>query len=138
MATIWRNLCLGLLCAGTLFTGACVSSRPQPASGASNERYWLGTYSATFNTSLFQMDKAIRAACKRARLIEMQRVNKASSCLYLYKDIDTVKIRIEAVEKSGDNIKITIHVGQTGCKISSQQLLLAIDEELRIQANSQL
>ncbi len=138
MATIWRNLCLGLLCAGTLFCGACISSRPQPASGASNERYWLGTYNATFNTSLFLMDKAVRAACKRARLMEVQRVNKANSCLYLYKDVDTVRTRIEVVEKGPDNVKITIHVGQTGCKVSSQQLLLAIDEELRILSNSQL
>ena len=138
MTTIWRHICLGLFCTGMLFYSGCISSRPQPASGASNERYWLGTYSASFNTSLFQMDKAIRAACKRAKLIEMQRINKASRCLYLYKDIDGVKINIEAVEKSVDNIKLTIHVGQTGCKVSSQQLLLAIDEELRILANSQL
>jgi len=79
----------------------------------------------------------VRAACKRAKLIEVQRINKANSCIYHYKDVDQVKTKIEVVEKSLENCRVNIHVGQTGCKVSSQQLLLAIDDELRILQNSQ-
>lgn len=117
-----------------LALGACrtVKQAPAPvANNVANESYRLGTYSADFNSTLFNVDKAVRAACRRAKLIELSRINRGNTCTYQYKDVDENTLQIVLNEKAGV-VKIALRVGRTGDRASSQQLLAAIAEELAL------
>ncbi len=121
---------LSILCGGLLFFSSCVN----PATSShniSNERYLFGTYSAVLSSSLYDTDKAIRATAARAKFIEEQRINKFNNIVYLYKDIYDNKVRFITWETEDKLTRIEIKIGKTGDKISSQELLIAIDEELR-------
>lgn len=115
-----------------LFSG-CASSKKQQITGASQEKYLFGTYSAVFSSSLIEMDKAIRTVCRKAKLTEVSKANRANECDYLYKDINGVRLRISIVERKDGSIKIKMKVGATGDKQSCQILLLEIDSQLRSQ-----
>lgn len=117
-----------------LALGACRSVKPAPtpvAGNVANESYRLGTYSAEFNSSLFNVDKAVRAACRRAKLIELSRINHGNRCTYQYKDVDENTLQIVLNEKAGV-VKIAMRIGRTGDRASSQVLLAAIAEELAL------
>lgn len=130
----FRMMGMAVLAGGVLVLGACRSVQPQEAprhAAAANEKYSFGAYNAEFNSTLFNVDKAVRAACRRAKLIELSRVNRSSTCTYEYKDVDGNSLNIFLLEKAG-LVRITLRVGRTGDKISSQTLLDAIAEELAL------
>jgi hypothetical protein len=129
-----RKMCVLALASAGLLLGSCRAPAPAPtpvASNVANERYRLGTYNAEFASSLFNVDKALRAACRRAKLIELSRVNRGNTCSYLYKDVDGNKLSMDLSEKDG-LVKIAMRVGRRGDKASSQTLLAAIAEELAL------
>lgn len=131
---VFRRMCVMALAGGALVLGACRSVKPAPAPAAgnvANESYRLGTYSAEFNSTLFNVDKAVRAACRRAKLIELSRINRGNACTYQYKDVDENTLQVVLNEKGGV-VKIALHIGRTGDRASSQTLLAAIAEELAL------
>ena len=130
----FRRLCIVALGGVALVLGACRSVQPAPAPAAgnvANESYRLGTYSAEFNSTLFNVDKAVRAACRRAKLIEKSRINRGNTCTYQFKDVDENTLQIVLNEKDGV-VKIALRIGRTGDRASSQTLLAAIAEELAL------
>jgi len=130
----FRRLCVAVLAGGALVLGACRSVKPAPAPVAgnvANESYRLGTYRAELNSTLFNVDKAVRAACRRAKLIELSRINRGNTSSYQYKDVDENTLQIVLTEKDGV-VKIALRVGRTGDRASSQTLLAAIAEELAL------
>jgi len=130
----FRRLCIVALGGVALVLGACRSVQPAPvpvAGNVANESYRLGTYSAEFNSTLFNVDKAVRAACRRAKLIEKSRINRGNTCTYQFKDVDENTLQIVLNEKDGV-VKIALRIGRTGDRASSQTLLAAIAEELAL------
>ncbi len=122
---------LSILTLCVLFTVGCATNAPSSGVGASGEKYFMGNYEATFDTSLFSMDKAIRAACTRAKLIPKERRNYAKACEYLYLDVDGTRCTLSTRELKQGGTRISIRIGATGDRITAQALLIAIDEELR-------
>ncbi len=121
-----------LLAVAALFT-SCASSNTAPQGNVSRERYFLGTYSAVFSSSIITLDKAVRATCAQARLREIRKNNTANSCEYFYKDVNNIPLRITIVEQKNNTVKITLKVGGvTGWdKEACQLLLVNIDNRLR-------
>ncbi len=125
---IFVGLCIAL--SGLLLLSSCVS-KGTASHNISNEKYLFGTYSALLSSNLYDTDKAIRATAKRAKFIEETRVNKFTNIEYLYKDIYENKVKFTTWENEEKQTRIEIKIGKTGDKASSQELLIAIDEELR-------
>ena len=121
---------MSILLSGLLLLSSCVS-KGTASHNISNEKYLFGTYSALLSSNLYDTDKAIRATAKRAKFIEEMRVNKFNNVVYLYKDIYECKVKFTTWENEEKQTKIEIKIGKTGDKASSQELLIAIDEELR-------
>ncbi|MDD3695235.1 MAG: DUF3568 family protein [Lentisphaeria bacterium] len=120
-----------LLVVSLVFLGACVSKTTAPSHNVSNERFLFGSYSAVLASNLFDTDKAIRATASRAKLIEEARRNKYNNIEYVYRDFYGNKVLFKLWETEDKQSKIEIKVGKLGDKRSSQELLVAIDEELR-------
>ena len=114
--------------------GSKDKKKKAPLSAAiTNENYSFGSYKAEFNATMFNLDKAVRRACARARFTKTYHVYRTNACEYKFIDVDKVPVEISLntlEEDSGTGIKIRI--GSWGDKDSSEQLLLAIDEELRL------
>ena len=132
----FRSLSVVCFAGVALVLGACRSVQPAPApvpvaGNVASESYRLGTYSAEFNSTLFNVDKAVRAACRRAKLIEKSRINRGNTCTYQFKDVDENTLQIVLNEKDGV-VKIALRIGRTGDRASSQTLLAAIAEELAL------
>ena len=130
-----RAFCLLLaLCFTCLFTASCSSTKKkqQPISATIlNENYRFGTYSAEFNATLFQLDKAVRRACARARLTKADHAYRTSSCDYEFIDVDKIPVSITIAQQE-EGTKIKIRVDSFGDEDSSRKLVVAIDEELKI------
>ena len=108
---------------------SCRSAAKKQPAGASQERYFLGTYSAVFPCSLRMMDKAVRETCAKARLIEVHRSNSITACTYLYKDVNNIPLKIELEERKDDTVKIKINSDKASC----QDFLIELDNNLRTQ-----
>ncbi len=119
-----------ILFCGALYLSSCVN-KVVSSHNISNERYLFGTYSALLSSNLYDTDKAIRATAKRAKFIEEMRLNKFNNIVYVYKDIYDCKVKFTTWETEDKLTRIEIKIGKTGDKASSQELLIAIDEELR-------
>ena len=130
-----RNIChaifQGLFFVSILVMTSCVTKSSAPSHNVNNERYLMGTYSAVLSSNLFETDKAIRATAVRAKFIEEARRNKYTHIEYIYRDFYDKKVRFTVWETEDKQSKIEIKVGKIGDKASSQELLIAIDEELR-------
>ncbi len=132
MSTMKRFFTLMVLVVVALSCVSCSTLQPISAN-VSNEKYRFGTYSADIETTMFYLDKAVRNACKRARLIKRVQDNRLNSCFYKYHDVNQVEVEITLKElRDGSGVKIKIRIGKMGDKESSQKLLLAIDDDLRL------
>ena len=118
--------CIAVFC-------SCRSTAQKQPAGASQERYFLGTYSAVFPCSLRMMDKAVRETCAKSKLIEVYRANSITTCTYLYKDVNNIPLKIELEERKDDTVKIKMKIGSTGDKESCQLILIELDSNLRTQ-----
>ena len=114
---------------------SCQGGVKKQPSGISQERYFLGTYSAVFQCSLRMLDKAVRETCVKSRLIEVQRSNSITTCSYLYKDINNIPLRIFLEERKDGTVKLKMKIGSTGDKESCQLILLELDNNLRAQSS---
>lgn len=113
------------------FISGCSSTnkdKEQIASGSRKEKYSFGTYSAEFPCNLRSMDKAVRATCEKARLIELKRENSVNACCYEYKDINNIRLEINLKENKDGSVTIKIDADS---KESSQLILIEIDNQLR-------
>jgi len=127
-----RIVLFGVLASVVLFCSCSSGAKKQPGS-VSQERYFLGTYSAVFQCTLRMMDKAVRETCAKSKLIEVQRSNSITTCTYLYKDINNIPLRIFVEELKDGSVKLQMKIGATGDKESSQVILLELDNNLRAQ-----
>ncbi|MFA6929738.1 MAG: DUF3568 family protein [Lentisphaeria bacterium] len=128
----YQGLVLFSFCfAQLLFLSSCVTKSSGPSHNVSNERYLFGTYSAVLNSNMFETDKAIRATAARAKFIEETRRNKYTHIEYIYRDFYDNKVCFTVWETVDKLSKVEIKVGKLGDKASAQELLIAIDEELR-------
>ncbi len=118
--------CMAVFC-------SCRSTAQKQPAGASQERYFLGTYSAVFPCSLRMMDKAVRETCAKSKLIEVNRSNSITTCTYLYKDVNNIPLKIYLEERKDDTVKIKMKIGSTGDKESCQLILIELDNNLRTQ-----
>ncbi len=121
----------GLLLVSVLALTSCATKTSGPSHNVSNERYLMGTYSAVLSSNMFETDKAIRATAARAKFIEEARRNKFTHIEYIYRDFYENKVCFTVWETEDKQSKVEIKVGKLGDKASSQELLIAIDEELR-------
>ena len=127
-----------LLVAAVLLVSCATNSAPQQGN-VSSEKYFLGTYSAVFASSIIAVDKAVRETCSTAKLRITERRNTANSCEYLYKDVNNIPLRITLLENKDKSVKITLKVGGvTGWdKEACQLLLVNIDSYLRSHGNAE-
>ena len=51
---------------------------------------------------------------------------------YKYQDVDGIEVKVTIVELKEGGVRMKIRIGSMGDKESSQKLLLAIDDELRL------
>ena len=51
---------------------------------------------------------------------------------YKYQDVDGIEVQVTIVELKEGGVRMKIRIGSMGDKESSQKLLLAIDDELRL------
>jgi hypothetical protein len=123
--------CFSFFLITLLFCSSCMNQSSAPSHNVSNERYLMGTYSAILSSNLFETDKAIRATAQRAKFIEEARRNKYNHIEYIYRDFYDNKIRFIVWETVDKLSKVEIKIGKFGDKPGSQELLIAIDEELR-------
>jgi len=121
-----------LLAVAMLMTATSCSTTKSAAQSTTAENYRLGTYTAIIPCSLFDADKAVRAMSKRAKFLEMARHNKYNHIEYLYRDFYDNKLSITIWDTADGATKIQIRVGKLGDKKSSEEILVAIDEELRV------
>ncbi len=131
MRNVVHSFFLSLLFVGVLALTSCVTKSSGPSHNVSNERYLMGTYSAVLSSNMFETDKAIRATAIRAKFVEEARRNKYTHIEYIYRDFYDNKVCFTVWETEDKQSKIEIKVGKFGDKTSSQELLIAIDEELR-------
>lgn len=132
MSTMKRFFALMILVVVALSCVSCSTLQPISAN-VKNEKYRFGTYSADIETTMFYLDKAVRNACKRARLVKRVHDFRGNACFYKYYDVNQIEVEITLKElKDGSGIKVKIRIGKMGDKESSQKLLLAIDDDLRL------
>ncbi len=128
-----KTLSLIVMMSCTLLFCSCKSTAQKQPAGASQERYFLGTYSAVFPCSLRMMDKAVRETCAKSKLIEVNRSNSITTCSYLYKDVNNIPLRINLEECKDGTVKIKMKIGSMGDKESCQVILIELDNNLRTQ-----
>ena len=126
LSLIVMMTCVAVFC-------SCRSTAQKQPAGASQERYFLGTYSAVFPCTLRMMDKAVRETCAKSKLIEVHRSNSITTCTYLYKDVNNIPLKIDLEERKDDTVKIKMKIGSTGDKESCQLILIELDNNLRTQ-----
>jgi hypothetical protein len=132
MRNIVRRFFFSLFLVSVLAMTSCVTNSSGPSHNVSNERYLMGTYSAVLSSNMFETDKAIRATALRAKFVEEARRNKHTHVEYIYRDFYDNKVCFTVWETEDKQSRIEIKVGKFGDKTSSQELLIAIDEELRV------
>lgn len=116
-----------------LFSVSCQQRNEPPTSAnVTNEQYSWGTYRADFDSTMFLLDKAVRNACARARLVKREQTFRGNLSFYKYQDVDGIEVKISIGELKEGGIRMKIRIGSMGDKESSQKLLLAIDDELRL------
>lgn len=116
-----------------LFSVSCTRRNEQPTSAnVTNEQYSWGVYRADFDSTMFLLDKAVRNACARARLVKREQTFSGNLSFYKYQDVDGIEVKVTIVELKEGGVRMKIRIGSMGDKESSQKLLLAIDDELRL------
>jgi len=117
---------------------SCNSTNKQAyaSQNSCSETYRLGTYTAVMANNMFDMDKAVRAVSKRAKFTEVSRLNKYNHIEYVYRDFYDNKLSITLWQVDESQTKIKISIGKFGDKKLSQEILLAIDEELRASSSA--
>ena len=128
-----KTLSLIVMLSCAIIFCSCKSTAQKQPDGASQERYFLGTYSAVFPCSLRMMDKAVRETCAKSKLIEVSRTNSITTCSYLYKDVNNIPLRINLEEREDGTVKIKMKIGSMGDKESCQIILIELDNNLRTQ-----
>jgi len=131
MRKVLSSFFFGLLLVSVLALASCVTKSSGPSHNVSNERYLMGTYSAVLSSNMFETDKAIRATAARAKFVEEVRRNKFTHIEYIYRDFYDNKVSFTVWETEDKQSKVEIKVGKLGDKASSQELLVAVDEEIR-------
>ena len=128
-----RNVLVLAAMVGLCLFGASCARNEQPTSAnVTNEQYSWGTYRADFDSTMFLLDKAVRNACARARLVKREQTFRGNLSYYKYQDVDGVEVKVTIVEMKEGGVRMKIRIGSMGDKESSQKLLLAIDDELRL------
>ncbi len=122
-------LCLGLVAVITL-TSSCVTQKSS-SQNTSSETYRFAAYKAVLENSMFDTDKAVRAMAVRYKFMEVARYNKYNHMEFVYRDFNDNKLTITLTALGPEQTRIEIKVGQFGDKRYSQDILVAIDEELR-------
>lgn len=100
------------------------------AGGASAVVYSRGWYRGVTPYPHYQVDRAVRRVCVRARFIERERTCDGSSSNYRYQDLHDVKVRIKLRAVTPDSTRVYIRVGTFGDRLSSQELFQALEDEL--------
>lgn len=116
---------------------SCTTVNPAVSSQfvGNEQSHWHGAYTAVLNCSLFEADKAICAVAKRAHFFEQSRFNRQRLMNYEYKDMQDNKLSLRLQEIADGQIKVSIKIGKTGDVSASQEILVAIDEELQAMNN---
>ncbi|MBP1583427.1 MAG: DUF3568 family protein [Victivallales bacterium] len=127
-----KMLFLLVVAALMLTATSCSTTTKSAAQSTTAENYRFGVYTAVIPCNLFDADKAVRAMGKRAKFLEMARRNKYNHIEYLYRDFYDNKLSITIWDTGDGSTKIQIKVGKLGDKASSEEILVAIDEELRV------
>ena len=115
-----------------LFGASCARNEQPTSANVTNEQYSWGTYRADFDSTMFLLDKAVRNACARARLVKREQNFSGNLSFYKYQDVDGIEVKVTIVELKEGGVRMKIRIGSMGDKESSQKLLLAIDDELRL------
>ncbi|GEM_PF-6121782 len=107
----------------------------QPAGAVTNEQYGRlsGNYTANLGCSLFEADKAVRAAAKSLNLHELSRENNTSYIQYEFKDVYEARISVTLNMDANGQAKIAIKFAKIGDKDFSKKFINAIDEQLHAQ-----
>lgn len=125
---------LALIATLLTFAVSCIQVQaPAPVGGTvSNESYQklTGVYSATLGCSLFEADKAVRAAAASMNLKELSRVNENSRLTYEYKDIYDLRVGVTLTLDKNGQAKIGIKFAKTGNQDFSQRFIARVDEQL--------
>lgn len=133
---ILKNVCLILAIAMSLCLCSCSSNnkkKPMTTTTVINEKYSWGTYTADFNATLGQLDKAVRRTCARARLVRDFQNFRTTSVEYRFHDIEKIPVSITIKELPEDEgTRLTIRVDRWGDKDACELLVIAMDEELRL------
>lgn len=116
-------------CAGLWIAGGTAA-----AGGTGAYVYSRGEYRAVLQGNLFDADRALRAVCKRAKLIELARSCNGYRSQYKYQDIHENKVQFELRAITPETTRVYIRVGSWGDKEASRQLLESIDRELHPEA----
>ncbi|MBP5673238.1 MAG: DUF3568 domain-containing protein [Lentisphaeria bacterium] len=132
MKMMRNGLVLAVMVGLCFFGVSCVKNDAPTSANVSNEQYSWGTYRADFGTTMFLIDKAVRNACLRARLTMREHTYRGNLSLYRYHDVDGAEVKITVYELRDGGVRMKIRIGSMGDKESSQKLLLAIDDELRM------
>ncbi len=114
--------------AAVLFAG-CASNNQKQVTSASQERYFMGTYTAVMPYSMMTLDRAVLDTCQQAHLLLVSKQTSATNCIYLFKDINNIPLEVTIQEKPDrSSTSLRLHVGRFGDKATCQELLKAIDE----------
>ena len=133
MKMMKNAMVLAIMVGVCLFSASCKKGGDiSTSANVTNEQYSWGTYRADFDSTMFQLDKAVRNACARARLVKREHSFSGNLSFYKYQDVDGVEVKITIYEMKEGGIRMKIRIGSMGDKESSQKLLMAIDDELRL------
>ena len=130
-----KHFALLSLLATLMFTASCITQivAPQNSSIAvTNQHYGImGTMTADLNCSVFEADKAVRAAAETLKLLPLERYNVQSGVVYEYKDLYENRVTIKLSSDPVAGSKLSIKLGKTGDKKFSENFLTALDQALR-------
>ena len=113
-----------------VLTTSCATQKSASVN-TSSETYRFATYKAVLENSMFDADKAVRAMGRRAKYVEVARYNKYDHIDYVFRDFNDNKFSIRLTAIAPEQTRIEIKIGKFGSKSASQEILVAIDEELR-------
>jgi hypothetical protein len=65
-------------------------------------------------------------------LVKREQTFSGNLSFYKYQDVDGIEVKVTIVELKEGGVRMKIRIGSMGDKESSQKLLLAIDDELRL------
>ncbi|MBN2451683.1 MAG: DUF3568 family protein [Lentisphaeria bacterium] len=130
-ATVLLAVLLVQGCAALWITGGVVAVGGTTGTVA----YQRGWYRAVVPYPHFQVDRALRQMCRRARFIERSRSCDGKSSDYSYQDLHDVRVRFRLTSVTPDSTRVHIRVGTWGDKQVSQELYQALEADLQALAH---